>query len=46
MSLKAAVLYEFEKAVDKINWVIVGLSEVRRRGKNLMKKKNGNYFFH
>jgi exonuclease III len=37
---------EFENALEKINWEIVGLSEVRRIGENLIKRKNGNYFYY
>lgn len=37
---------EFENALQKINWNIVGLSEVRREGENLVRRKNGNYFYY
>lgn len=37
-------LIEFENALQKIKWDVVGLSEVRREGENLVRRKNGNYF--
>lgn len=38
-------LHEFEKALEKINWDIVCLSETRREGNNLIMRKNGNLFY-
>ena len=37
---------ELENALQKIKWGIVGLSEVRKEGENLVKRKNGNYFYY
>ncbi len=37
-------LYEFERALDKIKWDTVGISEVRKQGEELIKRKNKNYF--
>ena len=31
--------------MGKIGWGIVGLSEVRRVGEELIQRKDGNYFF-
>ena len=38
-------LQEFENALQEIKWDIVGLAEVRREGENLIKRRNGNYFY-
>jgi len=39
-------LSELENALKEINWEIVGLSEVRREGERLIRRKNGNYFYY
>jgi len=36
---------EFQNALRRFKWDIVGLSEVRRAGENLI-KRNGNYFYY
>ena len=38
-------LIEFELVLQKVRWDIVGLSEVRRKGNELICRKNGNYFY-
>lgn len=38
-------IYEFESAMHKIKWDIVRISETRREGERLVKRKNGNYFY-
>ena len=39
-------LVEFERALEGIKWNIVGLTEVRRVGENLIKRKNGHYLYY
>ena len=39
-------LYEFEKELGKLKWDIIGISETRREGEKLIKRKNGNYFYY
>lgn len=39
-------LYELGKASDKIEWDLIGLSEVRKRGEGLIKRKNRNLFYY
>lgn len=39
-------LWEFENELNKIKWEIVGLAEVRKKGEELVKRKNGNYFYY
>lgn len=39
-------LYKLEKSLDKIKWDIIGLSEVKRKGTNLVRRNNGSYFFY
>ena len=36
---------EIEEALKEIKWDIVGLSEIRRDGERIYKRKNGNYFY-
>jgi len=38
-------LHELEIELDRINWDILGMSEVRRRGENLEQLKNGNIMY-
>lgn len=40
-----ARVYEFEKAVEKLRWDIIGLAETRISGEKLVRKKNGNLFY-
>jgi len=35
---------EFENTLKAIKWDIVGVSEVRRKGESLTRRRNGNYF--
>ncbi|KAG7308870.1 hypothetical protein JYU34_006132 [Plutella xylostella] len=39
-------LHEFLEEVKNVKWDVIGLSEVRRRGENLMTLSNGDMFFH
>jgi len=39
-------LKEFESAVKDINWDIIGLSEVRRSGEGLSRRRNSNLFYY
>ena len=39
-------LHEFEIVLDKIDWDIVGLSEVRKEGEWLIRRKNRNYLYY
>jgi len=39
-------LQELEHALTKINYDILGLSEVRKMGEGLIKRSNGNYFYY
>ncbi len=39
-------MYEFEKSVEKIKYDIIGLSEIRKLGENLIQRRNGNYFYY
>ena len=39
-------LCEMENAIEKVRWDIIGLSEVRRKGEGLIKRRNGNYFYY
>ncbi len=39
-------LYELEKALENVKWDILGISEVRRVGENLIKRTNGNIFYY
>jgi len=36
---------EIEVVLKEVKWDIVGLSEIRREGERIYKKKNGNYFY-
>ena len=37
---------EFENALQSVKWDIIGLSEVRREGENLIRRRNGNFFYY
>ena len=39
-------IYELERAVSKIDWDIIRLSEIRREGEKLVRRKNGNYWYY
>lgn len=39
-------LIELEEALKHINWDILGLSEVRRLGEEVMERENGGIFYH
>jgi len=39
-------IYELEQALSKIKFDIVGLSEVRKLGEGLYRRRNGNYFYY
>lgn len=39
-------LVEFETALEKVRWNIVGTSEVCKEGEGLIKRKNGNYLYY
>ncbi len=38
-------ILELEKALEKIRWDIVSISEMKREGVKLIRKNNGNLFF-
>ena len=38
-------LYELEKSFEKVKWDVIGLSEVRKMGEKLIKRKNNNYLY-
>ena len=40
-----ARLVEMEAALAKVEWDIIGLSEVKRKGEGLFLRKSGNYFY-
>ncbi len=37
---------EFETALDKIKWDVVGTSEIRKQGEGLLRRNNGNHFYY
>ena len=39
-------LYELETACNAIKWDVIGPAEVRRKGKRLVQRKNGNYLYY
>ena len=39
-------LYEFEKSLKEIKSDIIGLSEVRRNGESLVRRRNGHYLYY
>ncbi|XP_072943439.1 uncharacterized protein [Epargyreus clarus] len=39
-------IYELEEEIDKLNWSIIGLSEVRRQGEDSTILKSGNLLYH
>lgn len=39
-------MQEFENAIRDIKWDIIVLLEMRKRGENLVKRKNGNYLYY
>lgn len=39
-------MVEFEAALDKVNWDIVGLSEIRKQGEGLFRRNKGYYFYY
>ena len=41
-----AKLQELEEELEKINWDIIGLSEVRRKGEELVELKSGHLFYY
>lgn len=39
-------MHGFEEATKNSKFDIIAVTETRREGKNLLRKKNGNYLFH
>lgn len=40
------ILVEFEEALLAIKWDVIGLSDLRRFGENIIRRKNGNILFY
>ena len=40
-----AQTHEFEEEIKKIEWNVIGTSEIKREGEDLEKSDNGNYIY-